>query len=322
MSAARCTDEKTEPTSGTPRTNHVLLSQCALHFQQNGLLWFVAFVAVLVLAFIKPLVALATYAAGTDIHSHILLIPFISAYLIYLRRNELPKTYQFSPYPASLLLFLGFAALIAAWSFLGTSPALSPNDYLSLLVFSFVCFLTAGGLVFLGRKWMTATAFPMAFLIFLVPLPDRALHLLETASQMASTEAAAMFFTIAGTPMLRSGAVFQLPGIAIEVAQECSGIRSSWVLFITTLAASYLFLNSPWRRAVLIAFVIPLAILRNGFRILVIGVLCVEIGPQMIHSVVHKQGGPLFFAFSLIPLFLLLWWLRKGERRKAEILKF
>ncbi|HEY5813002.1 MAG TPA: exosortase/archaeosortase family protein, partial [Terrimicrobiaceae bacterium] len=130
--------------------------------------------------------------------------------------------------------------------------------------------------------------------------------------------AAAMFFTIAGTPMLRSGAVFQLPGIAIEVAQECSGIRSSWVLFITTLAASYLFLNSPWRRAALIAFVIPLAILRNGFRILVIGVLCVELGPQMIHSVVHKQGGPLFFALSLIPLFLLLWWLRKGESGKVN----
>ena len=110
--------------------------------------------------------------------------------------------------------------------------------------------------------------------------------------------------------------VFQLPGIVIEVAQECSGIRSSWVLFITSVLASYLFLKSPWRRFILVAFVIPLGIVRNGFRILVIGLLCVHLGPQMIHSIIHKQGGPLFFALSLIPLFLLLWWLRRGESRE------
>ena len=118
--------------------------------------------------------------------------------------------------------------------------------------------------------------------------------------------------------MLRDGTVFQLPGIVIEVAQECSGIRSSWVLFITSVLASYLFLKSPWRRAVLVAFVIPLGILRNGFRILVIGLLCVHVGPQMIHSIIHHQGGPLFFALSLIPLFLLLWWLRRGEKSEAK----
>jgi exosortase len=168
---------------------------------------------------------------------------------------------------------------------------------------------------------MAALAFPMTFLFFIAPLPDRVLHFLETASQVASTEVAAIFFAIAGMPVLRQASVFQLPGIAIEVAQECSGIRSSWVLFITTLAASYLFLQSPWRRAVLIAFVLPLAIVRNAFRIWVIGLLCVEFGPQMIHSFIHHRGGPIFFALSLIPLFALLWWLRKGEQGKAEVPK-
>jgi len=47
--------------------------------------------------------------------------------------------------------------------------------------------------------------------------------------------------------------------------------------------------------------------------VLVIGMLCVRIGPAMIHSVIHRRGGPLFFALSLIPLFLLIWWLRRGE---------
>jgi len=72
-------------------------------------------------------------------------------------------------------------------------------------------------------------------------------------------------------------------------------------------------LTSTWRRAVLVAFVIPLGIVRNGFRILVIGLLCVHIGPHMIDSVIHHRGGPIFFALSLIPLFLLLIWLRRSE---------
>jgi exosortase/archaeosortase family protein len=66
---------------------------------------------------------------------------------------------------------------------------------------------------------------------------------------------------------------------------------------------------------VLVAFVIPLGILRNGFRILVIGLLCVRVGPHMIDSDIHRRGGPLFFALSLVPLFLLLWWLRRQEQR-------
>jgi exosortase/archaeosortase family protein len=59
--------------------------------------------------------------------------------------------------------------------------------------------------------------------------------------------------------------------------------------------------------------------LRNGFRILVIGLLCVNVGPQMIHSVIHRRGGPVFFVLSLIPLLLLLWWLRRGEIRASSV---
>jgi len=64
-----------------------------------------------------------------------------------------------------------------------------------------------------------------------------------------------------------------------------------------------------------VAFVIPLGILRNGFRILVIGMLCVFVGPHMIDSPIHHRGGPLFFALSLVPLFILLWWFWHQEQR-------
>ena len=86
------------------------------------------------------------------------------------------------------------------------------------------------------------------------------------------------------------------------------------MLFITSLVASHLFLRSPWRRLIFVAFVIPLAIIRNGFRILVIGLLCVHVGPHMIDSIIHRRGGPLFFALSLVALSLFLWWLRPQEQ--------
>ncbi|HEY5705643.1 MAG TPA: exosortase/archaeosortase family protein [Terrimicrobiaceae bacterium] len=291
--------------------------QAAESLGSRRLIGFLAFAALLALIFVRPLMSLAKYAIGTDIHAHVVMIPFISAYLIYLQRKQLPKDYVFSLGWVSILLVAGLAALLVAGSVIKINPPISQSDYLSLITFSFVCLVSAGGFLFMGRKWMAAVAFPFAFLIFMVPLPDAVVAGLETASKLASAEAAALFFSISGTPVLRDGTIFQLPGIIIEVAQECSGIRSSWVLFITSLLASYLFLRSPWRRAALVLVVIPLAILRNGLRILVIGLLCVEIGPQMINSIVHHQGGPLFFALSLIPLFLLLWWLRKGEGRKG-----
>jgi exosortase/archaeosortase family protein len=79
-----------------------------------------------------------------------------------------------------------------------------------------------------------------------------------------------------------------------------------------------MFLRSPWRRMALTLFVIPLAIVRNGFRILTIGMLCVHVSPSMIDSPLHHRGGPLFFGLSLIPFFLFLFWLRRGERRRLS----
>jgi exosortase C (VPDSG-CTERM-specific) len=270
------------------------------------------YLLLLTLLFLQPLSRLMVHAAHADLHSHILLIPFISGYLLYLQRESLPIAYSRS-FPWAVLLAVVATAALAAG--IGWRGSLSVNDELALMALAYVSFIAAGGFFFLGPKWMAAAAFPIAFLIFLIPLPDALVDLLEKASMLASADAAAMYFRLAGTPHVRQGTVFELPGIILQVAQECSGIRSSWVLFITSLLASHIFLKTRWRKFVLVAFVIPLGILRNGFRILVIGLLCVHIGPHMIDSVIHHRGGPLFFALSLIPLFLLLWWLRRREQR-------
>ncbi|OAI55826.1 hypothetical protein AYO49_01115 [Verrucomicrobiaceae bacterium SCGC AG-212-N21] len=273
-----------------------------------------AWIVLLTLVFLQPLVSLFAYASDTALHSHIVLVPWVVAWLIHLRRPVLPNPGSSSLWAAMLPLAAGAASLTLAFS-LGSAPTgrLSQNDYLALMSLSYVCFLWAGGFSFLGIKGMSAIAFPAAFLVFLVPMPSGMTEWLEQASVFGSAEAADWMFRLSGTPFVRDGVSFQLPGIAIRVAQECSGIRSSWVLFITSLVASHLFLKRPWRQVILVAVVFPLAILRNGFRILVIGLLCVNVGPHMIDSVIHHRGGPLFFGLSLIPLFLLLVWLRRGE---------
>ncbi|MBA3352656.1 MAG: archaeosortase/exosortase family protein [Blastocatellia bacterium] len=272
---------------------------------------FLLFVVGLAVLFGKPLVLHATTAATSELHSHILLIPFVFAYLVYIRGKELPHDSRRSIAGSVSLLTIG----AVAWAIPRLSTMVSPSEHLAVTILAFVSFVAAGGFFFLGLEWMRMLGFSFAFLIFLVPLPDRALLMLETASQVASAEAADLFFHLSMTPVLRDGMIFQLPGIVIEVAQECSGIRSSLVLFITSLLASYLLLRSGWRRAILVGLVIPLGIVRNGFRIAVIGWLCAAYGPEMINSPIHRQGGPVFFVASLVPLLGLVWILRRGENK-------
>jgi hypothetical protein len=107
----------------------------------------------------------------------------------------------------------------------------------------------------LGRKWMTAVAFPMAFLVFMAPLPDGIVNWHETISNLTSTEAAALLFGVAGTPVLRDG---NRVSIARNRYRSCAGMQRypiRLVLFITRVLASYLFLKAPCRRAVVIALV-------------------------------------------------------------------
>jgi len=82
------------------------------------------------------------------------------------------------------------------------------------------------------------------------------------------------------------------------------------------------FCAHPGKRAVFILAVIPLGILRNGFRVFTIGELCVHLGPQMINSPIHRKGGAgYFWSWSLIPLFILLVMLQKSERAGGKSTK-
>src|SRR6266496_648611 len=138
------------------------------------------FAIVLLAAFAQPLLVLMNYAAGSVLFSYILLVPFVSAYLLYLRRDELPKKYVADLPLAIVFLVAGLGVPAFTYSSIGLAPA--DNGHLVLLTLSFLCFLAAGGFFFFGRAWMRSAAFPISYLIFMVPMPNAMADALETAS--------------------------------------------------------------------------------------------------------------------------------------------
>jgi len=282
---------------------------------------FAIFSALLVLCFAKPLFSLVRYAEGSGLYSHILLVPFISLYLGWMNREKLALDWGPSARGAAMgAFFVGCAVLATFWIGAWSGWELAMDDYLGLMLVAFLAFLLSGGFVFLGRTTLGRLAFPFGFLIFMAPFPTVALSWIETFLQRYSADAACAMFTVAGMPVLPRGTQIRLPGFSLEVAPECSGIHSTLVLVLTSLLAGYMFLRTPWRRAILVVAVVPLAVLRNGFRIFTIGELCVNVSPDMIHSYIHRRGGPIFFAMSMVPFFLLLFVLRKTERRNNAVM--
>ena len=108
--------------------------------------------------------------------------------------------------------------------------------------------------------------------------------------------------------------MFSLPGITIEVAKECSGIRSSLVLLITSLLAGHLYLRSAWTKTLLSVAVLPLAIVKNGIRIVTLTLLSIYIDPSFLTGQLHRGGGIVFFLLALVILAPVLWWLQRSER--------
>lgn len=283
---------------------------------RGGIKAFVIFGIIVAICFGRPLLNLVMFAAKSELYSYILLIPFVSAYLIKIKRAQLdsdaPREAQWALVPliAGVVVLAGYR--VAAGR--GWSPARA--DYLAAMTLSFLLFLLSGGFFFLGAKYLRSLSFPVAFAFFSVPFPDSVRLWIETVLQHGSASIATIMLRLSGMPVFQDDTKLWLPGFHLEVAPECSGIHSSLILFITSLVAGYLFFRSNWRRLALALAVIPLAYLRNGFRIFTIAQLCVRVSPDMIDSPIHHHGGPIFFALSMVPFMLFLVWLRKREMRK------
>jgi exosortase C (VPDSG-CTERM-specific) len=279
---------------------------------------FVVAVAVLLLGFAWPLASLAWFAVNSSLFSHILLIPFVSGWLLWTVRRSLVAEPPHCRYWSLLPLLVGLTVL--SWFGFAqlTNAGWSDTSRLAATTIAFVCLLAGVALFYLGSRTLRLLAFPIGFLVFMVPFPPAVEASIEAFLQHGSALAAHALFTLTGTTFNSDGLTFHLANISLQVAPECSGIHSSLVLFVVSVLAGHLFLKSTGKRAALTLAVIPLALLRNGCRIVTIGLLCVHIGPEMIFSWIHRHGGPVFFILSLIPFFFLLFALIRLDHRRPS----
>jgi exosortase C (VPDSG-CTERM-specific) len=275
--------------------------------------------AVLAVCFGWPLLKLVSFAWHSQLFSYVLLVPFISGYLIWSMRKSLNLENVRPCWPGAALGLAAGAAIIAVY-WIARQDGWNPEkqDYLSLMTLALVCCFWGVCLAVMGSKLLGQIFFPIAFLIFAVPMPTSWLENVDAFFQYTSAAAAQGFFKVIREPVVRDGLDLHLKNISLRVESECSGIHSTIVLVMTSLLAGYMFLRRGWTRTILVLAMIPLAILRNGFRVCVIGWLCVHISPEMINSPIHRRGGPIFFALSLIPFFFLLVFLRKRDSHPSK----
>jgi exosortase len=189
------------------------------------------------------------------------------------------------------------------------------DERLSLAMFALVSWWIASVVACFGAGTLRSFLFPLCFLFWLVPLPEFVLGWIVEFLQRQSATAARIMFHLSGVPASQDGIVLSIPGLDVEVAPECSSIRSSLMLVITTMVLARLLLRSWWRRALLIACAIPLSIAKNGLRIVVISELGTRVDPGFFDGKLHHHGGVIFLALALAVTMLLLWLLRRTESR-------
>jgi exosortase len=248
-------------------------------------------------------------AAGDEASTHILIIIPVSVALIYLARGTLPATSQPRSLAGAAVLLLALLTSAAAKWGTGVPEAFR----LSLSMFSLVVWWLGSILFCLGEAVLRSLLFPLCFLFWVVPIPGPILNWIIVWLQQQSAIAARLFFQIAMVPVSQDGILLFIPGLDIEVARECSSIRSSILLVIITLVLAYLFLRSWGRRSLLVAAAVPLSAIKNGLRIFVIAELGTRVDPGFLTGRLHHQGGIIFLGIAVGCIVALLWLLRRCE---------
>ena len=274
----------------------------------------VLFLLFCVLAFLMayPSIKALYSSSHREYYSHIVLIPLVSIYLIYQNRRGIFSEQKYSLNAGIPLLLVSVLVY-----FLGRSieTQLNQNDFSSIIATSAVVFINGAFILCYGLRAFKAAMFPFLFLVFVIPIPSTLMDGIIYFLQVGSTEFTNVLFMATGVPFMREGFVFHMPSLSVEVAKQCSGIRSSLALFITALLAGYLFLNTWWKKVILVICIFPIAMFKNGIRIVTLTLLGTYVDPRILQSSLHREGGIPFFILALVLLAPVLYFLRKSERK-------
>ena len=278
-------------------------------------MFYVGWIVATCLIFLHPLKSFFSYSLSNDNASHLVLIPAISAWIFFLERDRIFKDLSSDLLAGSL--FLAGGAVAGVFAFL-TGPRWGPLNQLSAYILALVLLWIAGFSFFFGRPSLRHARFPLAFLLLTIPIPDFLLDRAIYFLQRGSAEIAAVLFDWSGVPVLRDGFVFHLANVNIEVARECSGIRSSLALLILAILVAHFYLNTFWKQVLLVVAGLFVMILKNGVRIVTLTLLASYVDPGFLYGRLHHEGGVFFFLLGLLLLAPLLWFLQRSERKVAS----
>lgn len=228
-------------------------------------------------------------------YSHGFFVPAFSLYVVWNERDRIRKL-PLRPSWSGVLV-LAFALIVLTAGTLGAELFLSRCSFLFAIA----------GLIVLTYGWnhLRAVFFPWIFLLFMIPIPAIIFNQITFPLQLVASRAAAHTLPWLGVPVLREGNIIQLPAMALEVAEACSGIRS--LMSLATLAIIFGYLIEPrvLIRVLLAVASIPIAVVANSLRIIGTGLLVQYWDPDKAQGFFHEFSGWVIFVVSLILLFLL-----------------
>jgi len=228
-------------------------------------------------------------------NSHALLVPLIAMYFVWIKREELGRIEISGSAVGGL--FLAGTLVVYLVSFVGGIAVFARL----MIVFSLFGLLWSC----MGWQVVRVLAFPLGFLVFMVPVPDSVLGMVSFPLQLLATKIAAGVIQFCSIPVYREGNMLYFVHAQLEVAEACSGIRSIMSLTMLSVIFAHLSGNGWWRKAFLIFSAIPIAMLANILRVSGTGILAHFFGNKVARGFLHEFSGLAVFVFGLVLLFLV-----------------
>lgn len=223
-------------------------------------------------------------------YSHGFVVPLFSVFLLWMDRSRLLKI----PLKPSNLGLVGIAGSIV----LLILGSLAAELFVSRM--SFLILLWSIVVFFAGWQMLRSCAFPLGFLVFMIPLPAIIYYQITFPLQLLASWFAGVSLDLLQVPALRDGNIIVLPNYTMEVAEACSGIRSLFSLLAVACAYTHLTERSNWKRVLLVVLMIPIAILSNGLRIVGTGVLTYLYGQRYAEGFFHMFAGWMIFLTAFV----------------------
>jgi exosortase len=233
--------------------------------------------------------------ASDDNYSHGFLVPIISLYLAYMRKNELYSA-NIHPCNAGLALVLfGLMMLLLGWV---------ATEFLTMRS-SLVVVLSGSILYLWGWEIFKILLAPLCYLFLMVPIPAVLYDAAAFPLKLFVTNVSVLSMKALGIVVWQEGNILMFPNITLEVADACSGLRS--IMSLLALGAAYAFvLHTLIRdRIILIVSTLPIAILTNCLRVVATGVLAQYFGSAAAEGFFHEFAGLFVFA-AAVSMFLVL----------------